>query len=133
MIRNFLVGCAVCSVLLPASAAHAAESVKSLLLSALNAPDGKARGTLEGQEVDYIHTKTGATDPVLGEVITVKRFEHEPGCARLNLKLIQPNMPTKSGQRAEYFLRYELNLCKDGTPPSEGVNMGPNTVVETAP
>ena len=81
--------------------------VRSLLISALTAPDGTASGTVEGREADYIHAKTGATDPVKAEVSTVKRFANEPGCGRLALKLAQPNMPTK-----------------DGTPPAEGVDIG---------
>jgi len=114
----------LCSIVLVSNAAHAAESVKSLLISALNAPDGKASGVVEGKEVDYIHTKTGATDPVQGEVSTVKRFDNEPGCGRLALRLLQPNMPTKDGKREDFFMKYELNLCTDGTPPVEGVDIG---------
>lgn len=120
-------GCLVCSILLLSNAAQA-ESVKSILVAALSAPDGKASGIVEGKEVDYIHAQTGATDPVRAEVMTVHRFENEPNCGRLDLKLIQPNMPTNEGKRVEYFLRYELNICKDGTPPSEGVNIGPTSL-----
>jgi hypothetical protein len=115
----------LCSLILAANAANAAESVKSLLISALNAPDGKASGVVEGKEVDYIHAQTGATDPVQAEVSTVKIFANEPGCGRLALKLVQPNMPTKDGKREDFFMKYELNICKDGTSPTEGTDIGP--------
>lgn len=115
----------ICSLILAANAANAAESVTTLLISALNAPDGKASGEVEGKEVDYIHDKTGATDPVQGDVSTIKRFDNEPGCARLALRLVQPNMPTKDGKRENFFMKYELNICKDGTSPTEGTDIGP--------
>ncbi|PIX04273.1 MAG: hypothetical protein COZ77_07375, partial [Gallionellales bacterium CG_4_8_14_3_um_filter_54_18] len=81
-----------------ATTASAAESysVKALLMQALSAPDGKARGIVEGKEADAIHAATGASDPLRAEVSTLKRFKQE-GCSRLAVKLIQPNTPTKSG------------------------------------
>ena len=112
------------SLFLASNASNAAESVKALLVSALNSPDGTASGTVEGREVDYIHEKTGATDPVQAEVSTVKLFVNEPGCGRLALKLTQPNMPTKDGKTENFFMKYELNICKDGTQPTEGVDIG---------
>ena len=107
-----------------ATTAGAAESyrVKALLMQALSAPDGKARGFVEGKEADAIHTATGASDPVRAEVSTLKRFKQE-GCSRLAVKLIQPNTPTKSGAKTDFALNYELNLCQNGMPPTEGMDL----------
>ena len=108
-----------------ATTAGAAESysVKALLMQALSAPDGKARGVVEGKEADAIHSATGAFDPVKAEVSTLKRFKQE-GCSRLAVKLIQPNTPTKSGAKTDFALNYELNLCQNGMPPTEGMDLG---------
>lgn len=92
-------------------------SVRSLMMQALIAADGKAKGFTEGKEADAIHAATGVTDPIRVEVSTLKRYKQE-GCSRLAVKLIQPNTPTKQGQKVDFALNYELNLCKDGRPPS---------------
>jgi len=107
------------------TAVNAAESVsvKALLMQALNAPDGKAKGIVAGKEVDAIHAATGASDPVRAEVSTIKKFKQE-GCSRLAAKLVQPNAQTKEGGRTDFALNYELNLCRNGTPPSEGMDLG---------
>ena len=105
--------------------ANAAESysVKSLLMEALSAVDGKASGIVQGKESDAIHAATGATDPVRAEVSTLKRFKQE-GCSRLAVKLIQPNTPTKQGGKVDFALNYELNVCRDGRPPTEVMDLG---------
>jgi hypothetical protein len=98
-------------------------SVKSLMMQALNAEDGKAHGFTDGKEADAIHTATGATDPVRVEVSTLKHFR-QAGCSRLAVKLIQPNTPTKQGSKVDFALNYELNLCLNGSPPTEGMDLG---------
>lgn len=115
----------IATITLLVTAANAAESisVKALLMRALNAPNGAAKGIIEGKEVDAIHTATGASDPVRAEVSTIKKFNQE-GCSRLAVKLIQPNTPTKEGNKTDFALNYELNLCRNGMPPSEGIDLG---------
>jgi len=115
----------IATITLLATAASAAESfsVKTLLMQALNAPDGTAKGIVEGKEADAIHTATGVSDPVRAEVSTIKKFNQE-GCSRLAVRLVQPNAPTKEGGRTDFALNYELNLCRNGTPPSEGMDLG---------
>ena len=115
----------IATLALVATMASAAEGVsaKALLMQALNAPDGKAKGVIEGQEADKIHAVTGASDPVKAEVSTITKFKQE-GCSRLKWRLIQPNTPTKDGNRVDFALDYELNLCRDGSPPSEGIDLG---------
>ena len=115
----------IATLALVATMASAAEGVsaKALLMQALNAPDGKAKGVIEGQEADKIHAVTGASYPVKAEVSTIRKFKQE-GCSRLKLRLIQPNAPTKDGKRVDFALDYELNICRDGSPPSEGIDLG---------
>lgn len=107
------------------TAANAVESisVKALLMQALNAPNGAAKGIIEGKEVDAIYAATGASDPARAEVSTIKKFNQE-GCSRLAVKLIQPNTPIKEGGKTDFALNYELNLCRNGMPPSEGIDLG---------
>ncbi len=97
--------------------------VKALLMQALEAPDGQAKGVIEGKEADAIHTATGANDPVGVEVSTLKHFR-QAGCSRLAVKLIQPNTPTKQSSKVDFALNYELNLCLNGSPPTEGMDLG---------
>jgi len=115
----------IATLALLATTASAAESfsVKTLLMQALNAPDGAAKGIVEGKEADAIHAATGASDPVRAEVSTVKKFNQE-GCSRLAVRLVQPNTPTKEGGKTDFALNYELNLCRNGMPPSEGIDLG---------
>jgi len=115
----------IATLTLLATTASAAEgvSVKALLMQALDAPDGKAKGIVAGKEADAIHTATGASDPVRAEVSTIKKFSQE-GCSRLAVKLVQPNAPTKEGGRTDFALNYELNICRNGMPPSEGMDLG---------
>lgn len=102
-----------------ASAAQAFESysVKGLMLQALHSPDGVASGIVEGEVANKIHETTGSYDPLRGEVSTIRRYKDE-GCSRLSVKLIQPNTPTKEGPQTDFALNYELDLCKNGMPPS---------------
>ena len=34
------------------------------------------------------------------------------------------NAPTKEGGKMDFALNYELNLCRNGTSPSEGMDLG---------
>ena len=115
----------IATLALVASTASAVESisVKALLMQALNAPNGAAKGIIEGKEVDAIYAATGASDPARAEVSTIKKFNQE-GCSRLAVKLIQPNTPIKEGGKTDFALNYELNLCRNGMPPSEGIDLG---------
>jgi len=115
----------IAALALVATTASVAESfsVKALLMQALNAPDGAAKGIVEGKEADAIHSATGASDPVRAEVSTIKKFNQE-GCSRLAVRLVQPNTPTKEGGKTDFALNYELNLCRNGMPPSEGMDLG---------
>lgn len=123
MTARYVIAFAILALLVPIASAADYHSVKSLLMEALSAFDGKASGIVQGKEADAIHGATGATDPVRAEVSTLKRFKQE-GCSRLAVKLIQPNTPTRQGGKVDFALNYELNVCRDGRPPTEGMDLG---------
>lgn len=120
MIARYLAALSFLACLLPLANAAESVTVKELLMQALNSPDGTAKGIVEGREADAIHTATGTSDPVSGEVSTIKRFRQE-GCSRLNLRLIQPNTPTREGSKTDFALQFELNLCRNGMPPNDAI------------
>ncbi|MFN3958237.1 MAG: hypothetical protein ACK4Q6_12110, partial [Tepidimonas ignava] len=66
---------------------------------------------------------TGSSAPVLAEVSTIKSFQQE-GCKRLQLRLRQGDVTDKEGRRGEIAFTYDFNLCRDGTPPTEGMDLG---------
>ena len=115
----------VASFLLMASVqSHAAEytSAKPLLMQAIDAPDGRVEGELVGPIADKFRETTKSTAPLMAEVTTIKSFKQE-GCKRLNLRLKQANVMTKEGKPVEFAVDYGINLCRDGSPPTEGMDM----------
>ena len=112
----------VAMVLIPIT--HAAEytSAKALLLQAIDAPDGRAQGEIVGTIADKFRETTKSSAPVMAEVTTIKSFKQE-GCKRLNVRLTQANVPTKDGQTIDFAIDYGINLCRDGSPPTEGMDL----------
>lgn len=104
--------------------ADAAEyaSVKQLMLEAIDAPGGTARGVIGGPIAGKFGTTTGSVAPIVAEVSTLKSFKQE-GCKRLSVRLKQGNVSTKDGRLADFGVTYGLNLCRDGSPPSEGMDL----------
>ena len=98
------------------------SSIKPLLLQALDDPEGKSQGEIVGKIADNIQTTTKSTSPVIATVTTLKHFKQE-GCSRLNLHLQQANVPTTSGKFTDFAMNYGINLCKDGYPPTEGMDL----------
>lgn len=107
----------------PSAAAAEYASVGQLMLQAIDAPDGAARGILVGPVAKKFRQTTGSVSPVMAEVTTLKSFRQE-GCKRLNVRLSQSNVPTTDGRLTEFGVAYELNLCRDGSPPTEGMDLG---------
>jgi hypothetical protein len=112
----------VAMVLIPIT--HAAEytRAKPLLLQAIDAPDGRVEGELVGPIADKFRETTKSTAPLMAEVTTIKSFKQE-GCKRLNLRLKQANVMTKEGKPVEFAVDYGINLCRDGSPPTEGMDL----------
>jgi len=99
------------------------DSPKALLMQAIDAPDGKASGEIVGPVAERFRQATGSSAPVLAEVSTIKSFQQE-GCKRLQLRLRQGDVTDKEGRRGEIAFTYDFNLCRDGTPPTEGMDLG---------
>ena len=109
---------------LAVSSAAAAEyaGVGRLMLQAIDAPGGAAQGVIVGPVAKKFRDTTGSVAPVMAEVTTLKSFRQE-GCKRLNVRLRQANVPTTDGKLTEFAVAYELNLCRDGSPPTEGMDL----------
>jgi len=111
-------------VMVLSAAAFADEyiSVKPLLLRAIDAVDGKSSGILVGPIADRFKRTTGSSVPIAAEVTTIKSFRRE-GCKRLNVRLIQGGVATSAGKFSDFGMNYGLNLCRDGSPPTEGMDL----------
>ena len=82
----------------------------------------KSDGELNGPTAEFFKAQTRSSVPVMVQVRTVKKFA-EAGCARLQATLAQDAVPTQDGKRIPFVVRYELNLCRDGQPPTEGIDL----------
>lgn len=110
-------------LLVAISATAQADDMKHFLFQALSSPNGSADGVLSEDKIsDYFKQQTHSTEPVKVSVSTIKRFKQD-GCSRLVVTLGQDKVPLKTGGIAPFSLRYELNLCRDGSPPVEGMDM----------
>ena len=99
-----------------------AGDLKEHLIAAIDAPDGRSDGDLGGRMAEFFKGQTQSSVPVQVQVRTLRKFA-TVGCARLEATLIQDDVPTKEGKRVPFAVRYELNLCRDGQPPSEGIDL----------
>lgn len=123
--KRFLLIFATLFVALSADA-HAEEyitDIKQAMIKAIDAPPGTVKGRLGGPIGQYFAQQTRSTAPVMVEITPVKSFKQK-GCKRLKVTISQAAVPTQDGQKVDLALDYELNLCRDGTPPSEGFDLG---------
>lgn len=93
------------------------EQFAPLLLSALQAQDGRARGVLVGSLAMAIGQQYGTSAPIEIDVSTVVRYAQQ-GCARLRVDVSQQGLKfaaPATPQRQD--IRFELNYCGDGLPP----------------
>ena len=105
------------------SVAHADTDFRSLLAAAIDAPDGRAQGIVEGKLSRAIQQAIGTGAPVVAEVRTLKSWR-EPGCRRLAVRLSTPQfkMKTSTGRSEPFGVEYQLNVCRDGRPPAEAID-----------
>lgn len=113
---------ALCFFALLTSEDVLASELKSHLLAAIDAPSGKSEGELNGAMAEFFKAQTRSSAPVQVQVKTIMRFS-APGCARLEATLMQEAVPTTNGRQIPFAVRYELNLCRDGQPPTEGMDL----------
>ena len=109
-------------VILLGSGELLAADLKERLIAAIDAPEGRSEGELTGPMADVFQAQTRSSAPVRAQVTTLTKFA-QAGCARLQVTLRQEDVPTREGQRVPFAVRYELNLCRDGQPPSEGIDL----------
>jgi len=114
------VGFFLCSFLVMQVAS--ATDIKSYLFQALDGFDGKAAGIVTGDDAERFRQRTKSTEPVNISVSTVKHFKQK-GCSRLAALLTQEGVMTKEGVKVPFAIRYELNLCRDGRPPVESIDL----------
>ncbi len=90
---------------------------RSLLVAAIDAPDGQAHGVLSGQIADAITQRFKATTPIYIDVSTARRYA-QAGCRRLQVRFWQdgvqlPGVPAPRRQTVDFGINY----CRDGLPP----------------
>ena len=95
----------------------AVPDARHLLISAIDAPDGKAHGILTGELAETITRHFKATSPIHVDVGTEKRYAQE-GCRRLKVSFWQdgvllPNATVPRRQTIEFGIDY----CRDGMAP----------------
>lgn len=116
-------------LLLVTSATARADNLKHFMLQALSTPAGSAEGVLTDDKIsELFRQQTRSGEPVKVSVSTIKHFNQE-GCSRLAVTLGQDKVPLKTGGAAPFSMRYELNLCSDGSPPKPA----PDVTVPAAP
>lgn len=113
---------ALCFFALLASKDILAADLKQHLIAAIDAPNGQSDGELSGPTAEFFKAQTHSSAPVMVQVRTVKKFA-EAGCARLQATLMQDAVPTQDGKLIPFAVRYELNLCRNGQPPTEGIDL----------
>lgn len=124
MIRpQSIISMAICFFALLTSRDILAGDLKHHLIAAIDAPNGRSEGELTGTMGDFFKTQTRSLFPVIVKVRTLSKFS-EVGCARLEASMTQDAVPTKDGKQIPFVVRYELNLCRDGHPPSEAIDLG---------
>jgi hypothetical protein len=94
---------------------------RELLIKAINAPDGTARGVLAGELAEGIAQGFRTTAPLRIDVTTLKHYRQE-GCRRLNVAFTQEGVRLP-GEAAGTARRIDVGIdfCRDGQPPSSRV------------
>ncbi len=91
--------------------------LRSLLVAAIDAADGRAQGILAGPAAEAITQRFKGTTPIHLDVSTVRRYV-QAGCSRLNVRAWQdgvqlPGAPAPRRQTIDVGINY----CRDGQPP----------------
>lgn len=104
------------------AAAAEYSNPKLAMMEAIDATGGVVTGTVVGPIADKFASTTGSRSLVMVEVTTVKNYRQD-GCKRLNVRLKQANVPAKDGKLADFGIDYGVNLCRDGSPPMDGMDL----------
>jgi hypothetical protein len=119
MSRQSVMAATAIMALIVFAPARAAES-KAIVLAALE--DGVYTGTMTGGIADKFKTITRSTRPVQAKVVLLNRFK-DVGCGRLKFTLGQDNVPGLDGSSQPFETTFEMNVCADGSYPSDGVDL----------
>lgn len=120
---SFFVGLLMTSSLSLGAGPDEYSNVKPLLFQALDEPNSTIHGEVIGPIAEKISSATKSTAPVIATVTTLQQFKRE-GCSRLNFHLRQANVMTTDGKLVDFGMDLGLNLCKDGSPAVEGMDLG---------
>jgi hypothetical protein len=93
-----------------------AADLRPFLVAAIDAPDGRAAGTLKGPFAELLRTRGISAAPLLVEVTTLRAFR-EPGCKRLNVQFQQRAVKVGDAPPTDREITFQLNYCRDGQPP----------------
>jgi hypothetical protein len=118
-IRRYIVlvfGLLILNLPLGANADVEEDNILQLMLAAIDG--GKSHGRLTGSTASKFREMTTSNDPIIVDVTTVQKLSQE-GCSRLNVRMVQGNVPKKDGTKAAFEIDYQLNLCRDGGPPGQ--------------
>ncbi len=112
-----LAGLAICPV-----AAYAQNDLKDAMMAAIDAPDGRFKTELRGDFAAHTRRTLNTTSAVFADVKVIRSFKKE-GCKRLRADITAPEVRGKNarGEDAIFHYVYEMNLCRDGSPPVEGM------------
>lgn len=93
------------------------KDARTLMVTALLAPDGQAHGVLTGELADAISRRFSATTPIYIDVTTDKRYRQE-NCSRLKVSFWQDGvlLPGAKAPRKQ-TIDFGINYCLDGLPP----------------
>lgn len=98
-----------------------AASVKELLEEAFDSQTGNVFAPIDGQVTDIIRRTAPIRGNVMARVKTIKHFK-EKDCRRFSIEL-QAEFAPESGYKGAIPLpKMELNYCKGGSFPQEGVD-----------
>lgn len=90
---------------------------RPLMLAAIQATDGEARGILTGDVADAITQRFGATSSIFIDVTTERRYQ-QPGCSRLKVLFWQEGVLLPGAKAArKQTMEFGINYCLDGLPP----------------
>ena len=95
----------------------AVTEARPLLVEALHAADGQARGVLIGPLAEAISQRFQSRAPILIDVVTERRLP-QAGCARLKVSFWQDDVRLPDSNAASrQTLDLGIDYCLDGQPP----------------
>ena len=95
----------------------AVTEARPLVVEALHAADGQARGVLVGPLAEAISQRFQSSAPILIDVVTERRLP-QAGCARLKVSFWQDDVRLPGSNAASrQTLDLGIDYCLDGQPP----------------